>query len=124
MNTPTGEPAVIATPQALAAMADLVKNHGKILFYQSGGCCDGSLPMCFVEGDFIIAEQDVLLGEPGGCAFYIDFRQYEVWKHTQLILGVGEGEPEGFSLPAGKGHHFITQSRVCVAHQPAFIREE
>jgi uncharacterized protein (DUF779 family) len=114
MKTPTGEPAVVATPEALAAIERLLKEHETIMFYQSGGCCDGSLPMCFGKDEFIIGENDVLLGEVGGCPFYIDFRQYEVWKHTQLILDVGEGYPEGFSLPAGDDSHFITKSRVCV----------
>lgn len=113
MNTPTGEPAVIATPAAIEAIERLRKGHGQIMFFQSGGCCDGSLPMCFGKDELVISDNDVLLGEVGGSPFYIDFRQYEVWKHTQLILDVGEGEPEGFSLPAGENSHFITRSRVC-----------
>lgn len=113
MKTPTGEPAVIATPEALEAIKNLLKEHKSIMFFQSGGCCDGSLPMCFGEGEFIISDNDILLGEVGGCPFYIDFRQYEVWKHTQLILDVGEGEPEGFSIAAGENSHFITRSKVC-----------
>ena len=106
------EPAVVATPAALAAIAELVGERGPILFFQSGGCCDGSLPMCFEDGEFVIGDHDVLLGRVGGCPFYIDHRQYAVWKHTQLILGVGEGEPEGFSIPSGPGRHFVISSRV------------
>ena len=106
------EPAVVATPVALSAIAGLVAERGPILFFQSGGCCDGSLPMCFEEGEFVIGDHDVLLGRVGGCPFYIDHRQYAVWKHTQLILGVGEGEPEGFSIPAGPGRHFVITSRI------------
>jgi uncharacterized protein (DUF779 family) len=68
--------------------------------------------MCFEEGDLKMGETDVLLGWVGGCPFYIDDRQYEVWKHTQLILDVTEGEPDGFSLDAGPGRHFVTRSRV------------
>jgi len=82
------------------------------MFFQSGGCCDGSLPMCFDEGEFVVGDRDVLLGTVAGCPFYIDHRQDEVWKHTQLILDVGEGAPEGFSLPAGEHEHFITRSTV------------
>ncbi len=118
MDEPVKEPAVVATPAALEAIARLVAERGPVMFFQSGGCCDGSLPMCFAEGEFVIGEHDVLLGAVGGSPFYIDFRQYEVWKHTQLILDVGEGEPEGFSLAAGEGRHFITRSRVC-ACEPA-----
>ncbi|MGD9806993.1 MAG: DUF779 domain-containing protein [Deferribacterales bacterium] len=113
MKTPTGEPAVIATKEALEAIERLKEEHGHIMFFQSGGCCDGSLPMCFGKDEFIVGDNDVMLGELGGSPFYIDFRQYEVWKHTQLILDVGEGAPEGFSLPAGEDSHFITRSRVC-----------
>jgi len=113
MDEPIKEPAVVATPAALEAIARLVAARGRVMFFQSGGCCDGSLPMCFDDGEFVIGDLDVLLGEVGGCRFYIDGRQYEVWKHTQLILDVGEGEPEGFSLAAGDGKHFITRSRVC-----------
>ena len=107
------EPAVTATQAALDAIACLVAQRGAVMFYQSGGCCDGSLPICFDDGEFLLGDHDVQLGEVGGCRFYIDPRQYEVWKHTQLILDVGEGEPEGFSLAAAEGKHFIIRSRVC-----------
>ena len=103
---------VIATPAALDAIASLIERRGPVMFFQSGGCCDGSLPMCFEEGEFVIGMHDVLLGRVGGCPFYIDGRQYEVWKHTQLILDVGLGAPEGFSLPAGTDEHFIIRSKV------------
>jgi uncharacterized protein (DUF779 family) len=126
MEEPVGEPAVVASPAALEAIAGLVAARGRVMFFQSGGCCDGSLPMCFAEGEFIVGDRDVLLGEVGGCTFHIDGRQYEVWKHTQLILDVGEGEPEGFSLAAGDGRHFITRSRVCASElvRPAIQRED
>jgi len=107
-----GVPGVTATPAALAAIMDLVGRRGPVMFFQSGGCCDGSLPMCFDDGELVIGDRDVLLGTVGGCPFYIDHRQYEVWKHTQLILDVGAGEPEGFSLPAGADRHFVISSRV------------
>ena len=82
------------------------------MFFQSGGCCDGSLPMCFDDGELVVADADVLLGQVGGCPFYIDGRQYQVWRGTQLIVDVGEGEPEGFSLAAATDKHFIIRSRV------------
>jgi hypothetical protein len=91
------------------------------MFFQSGGCCDGSLPMCFADGEFVIGSHDVLLGEVGGCPFYIDARQYQVWKHTQLILDVGVGEPEGFSLAAGEDRHFVILSRVFTATEQAAL---
>ena len=89
MDRPIPEPAVIATRAALEAIAHLVAERGPVLFFQSGGCCDGSLPICFQEGEFLIGDRDVRLGEVGGCPFYIDARQNEVWKHTQLILDLG-----------------------------------
>ena len=76
------------------------------------GCCDGSLPICFELGEFVLSDHDVLLGDVGGCPFYIDHRQFDAWRHTQLILDVGDGLPEGFSLPAGPNEHFVTDSRV------------
>ena len=124
MERPVPDPAVVATPAALAAVARLVAERGPVMFFQSGGCCDGSLPMCFDDGELIVGDHDVLLGELGGCPFYIDGRQYELWKHTQLILDVGEGAPEGFSLAAGDDRHFITRSRVCSADEPGARRPE
>ena len=112
---------VVATPAALAAIAQLVAERGPVMFFQSGGCCDGSLPMCFADGEFVIGSHDVLLGEVGGCPFYIDARQYRVWKHTQLILDVGIGEPEGFSLAAGEDRHFIVLSKVFTAAEQAVL---
>ena len=82
------------------------------MFFQSGGCCDGSLPICFDLGEFVLSDHDILLGDVGGCPFYIDHRQFEAWKHTQLILDVSSGLPEGFSLPAGTDEHFVTDSRL------------
>jgi len=112
MDRATVAPGVFATPAALAAIADLVQDRGPVMFFQSGGCCDGSLPMCFADGELIVGDHDVLLGTVGGWPFYIDHRQYEAWKHTQLILDIGEGDPEGFSLAAGANKHFVTRSRV------------
>jgi uncharacterized protein len=111
---------VVATPAALEAIRQVVAERGPIMFFQSGGCCDGSLPMCFSLGELKIGDRDVLLGEVGGCP-YIDARQYEVWRHTQLILDVGAGDPEGFSLAAGEDRHFITRSRVCTPAELAAL---
>ena len=103
---------VDATAAALEAIARLVSGVGPVMFFQSGGCCDGSLPLCFRDGEFIIGDLDTKLDTVGGCPFYIDHRQFEVWKHTQLILDVSAGEPEGFSLGAGPDQHFVIRSRV------------
>lgn len=103
---------VVATPAAIEAIKALVSERGPVMFFQSGGCCDGSLPICFDDGELKVGDRDVLVGHVTECPFYIDARQFEVWKHTQLILDVSDGEPEGFSLPAAKHKHFVTRSRV------------
>jgi len=102
------EDRVVATPAALEAIAELREQRGPVMFHQSGGCCDGSLPMCFDEGELIIGNGDVLLGYVGRCAFYIDSRVDEAWGRVRLVLDVSAGEPEGFSLAAGSGRHFVT----------------
>lgn len=103
---------VTATAAAVDAVTTLRARVGPLVFYQSGGCCGGSEPMCFVEGEFRIGEGDLRLGTVGGCPFYIDPRQYETWRHTQLIVDVADGDPEGFSLAPSDGRHFVTRSRV------------
>lgn len=114
---------VVGTPAALDAIGRVVAERGPIMFFQSGGCCDGSLPMCFGEGEFVIGGHDVRLGTVGGCPFWIDHRQFEAWKHTQLILDVGAGDPEGFSIAAGEGHHFLTRSRVFTGDELSVLEE-
>ncbi|HUH69651.1 MAG TPA: DUF779 domain-containing protein [Mycobacterium sp.] len=103
---------IFATQTAVDAVIALRQRRGQLIFYQSGGCCGGSLPMCFEEKEFRIGDNDILLGYVVGCPFYIDPRQYAKWKHTQLILDINEGEPAGFSLGPADGWHFITRSRV------------
>jgi uncharacterized protein (DUF779 family) len=82
---------VSATPEALALLAEIVVDHGPVLFHQSGGCCDGSSPMCYPVGEFLIGDGDVQMGEIGGMPFYISGSQFEVWKHTDLIIDVVPG---------------------------------
>ncbi|MEZ4238974.1 MAG: DUF779 domain-containing protein [Myxococcota bacterium] len=103
---------VDATEAALALVAELVAEHGPVMFHQSGGCCDGSSPMCFPVGDFKIGAHDVLLGTIGGAEVWIGGRQYEAWAHTALILDVVPGRGAGFSLEAPRGVRFVTRSRV------------
>ncbi|UHC13779.1 DUF779 domain-containing protein [Methylobacterium currus] len=105
-------PRVTATPAALELIARLRREHGAILFHQSGGCCDGSAPMCFPVGDFVTGDADVHLGAIGGAAFYISGPQYAVWKHTQLIIDVVPGRGGMFSLENGSGRRFLLRSRV------------
>ncbi len=89
---------------AAAAMVDKLKGqHGPLMFHQSGGCCDGSAPMCFPAGEFKVGGQDVLIGEIAGSPFYIGAAQFEYWRHTQLIIDVVPGRGAGFSVEGAGG---------------------
>ena len=103
---------VLITPAAEEIVARLKARHGDLLFHQSGGCCDGSAPMCYPVGDFRTGPQDVLLGRIAGCDFYIGAAQFEYWRHTQLIIDVVPGRGAGFSLEAPENVRFLTRSRV------------
>ena len=103
---------VLATDAALALIAKLKAKHGPLMFHQSGGCCDGSSPMCFPEGELLVGDGDVLLGEIGGCPFYMSAAQYEYWQHTQLIIDVVPGRGGMFSLEGPEGLRFLTRSRL------------
>ena len=103
---------VTATPAALELLAEIVAEHGPVLFHQSGGCCDGSSPMCYCEGEFLIGDSDVMLGEIGGAPFYIGAAQYEVWKHTDLVIDAVPGRGGMFSLDNGREKRFLTRSRL------------
>ncbi len=103
---------VSATDAALEFIEELRARHGELLFHQSGGCCDGSSPMCFPAGEFRIGERDVLLGKIGGAPFYISAAQYEAWKHTRLIIDVVPGTGGMFSLDNGTGKRFLVRSRL------------
>jgi uncharacterized protein len=103
---------VLATEAALALIERLQKKHGPLMFHQSGGCCDGSAPMCYQLGEFRTGASDVKLGEIGGCPFYMSAAQFEYWRHTQLIIDVVPGRGAGFSLEAPEGLRFLTRSRL------------
>lgn len=111
-NPTQDEPRVIATDAALSFLAEIRKDHPDVLFHQSGGCCDGSSPMCFPASDYRVGETDVKLGEIGGVPFYISGSQYDVWKHTQLIIDVVTGRGGMFSLDNGRERRFLTRSRL------------
>jgi uncharacterized protein (DUF779 family) len=103
---------VSATPRALALIEALAGQHGPLLFHQSGGCCDGSAPMCYPRAEFRVGAQDVLLGAIGGQPFYMGAAQFDYWQHTHLIIDVVPGRGSGFSLEAPEGVRFLTRSRV------------
>lgn len=108
---------VVVTPEAAAWIGRLVADHGPVVFFQSGGCCDGSSPMCWPAGEFKIGERDVLLGTVAGSEYWIGGDQYERWKHTRLILDVVPGRGAGFSLEAPEGIRFLIRSEVCTVEE-------
>lgn len=93
------------------------------MFHQSGGCCDGSAPMCFAKGEFFVGESDVLLGCIENCPFYIGRRQFQHWKHTQLIIDVVKGRGGMFSLEGPTGQRFLTRSRVFTKREIQLLNE-
>lgn len=103
---------VEATEAASALLDELVAENGPLLLHQSGGCCDGSSPMCFPRGEFRIGQRDVLLGAIAGCPFYMGAEQFEYWKHTHLTIDVVKGRGSGFSLEAPRGVRFLVRSRL------------
>lgn len=105
-------PRVIATEAALALLAEITGRHGPVLFHQSGGCCDGSSPMCFPLGEFTIGDNDVQMGEIGGAPFYMSESQFAYWQHTQLIIDAIDGRGGMFSLDNGTERRFLTRSRL------------
>jgi uncharacterized protein (DUF779 family) len=103
---------VSATDAALALLARLAVKHGPLMFHQSGGCCDGSAPMCYPQGEFIVGDYDRLLGHIGGMPFYISGPQFEYWQHTHLIIDVVPGRGGMFSVEGPEGLRFLTRSRL------------
>ena len=103
---------VTVTPAAEAVIARLVAMHGPLMFHQSGGCCDGSSPMCYPLHEFRVGVQDIRLGAIAGAPFYMGAAQFSYWEHTQLIIDVVPGRGAGFSLEAPEGVRFLTRSRL------------
>ncbi|WCT73199.1 DUF779 domain-containing protein [Sphingomonas naphthae] len=109
---------ILSTPAADALIARLAGIHGPLMFHQSGGCCDGSAPMCYPAGEFRVGGQDVLLGRiaqetiPGGVAVWIGAAQFDYWRHTQVTIDVVPGRGAGFSIEGPEGLRFIIRSRV------------
>ena len=104
---------VVATDAALAAIKRLTAKHGKLILFQSGGCCDGSSPLCLVDGELELGPNDLRLAEVGGAAFYIDTEQFERWNRPRFLLDVSPGAAEGFSLEGLEGLHFVVGPTVC-----------
>jgi hypothetical protein len=105
-------PRVTISPQAIEVVNDLKKRFGALMFHQSGGCCDGSQPMCFEKGDFIIGNSDVCIGIIADCEFWMSKDQFEYWQYTQLNIHITQGRGSSFSLEIPMGLRFLTQSRM------------
>jgi len=103
---------VLATEKAVQLIRKLRAQHGELMFHQSGGCCDGSSPMCYPRNEFLTGDSDVQLGDVDGVPFYMSKSQFEYWKHTQLILDVVPGRGGMFSLENSEGVRFLIRSRV------------
>lgn len=109
---------ITATEEAVALIEKLRSKHGELMFHQSGGCCDGSAPMCFEAGELYINDTDILLGNiAGNIPFYMSKDQYEYWKHTHLTLDVTKGRGASFSLEIPLGVRFIIKSRLLTAEE-------
>ena len=106
---------VTATKSALELIQQLKDTHGEnLLFHQSGGCCDGSAPMCYPANEYLVGDGDILIGKIGGIPFYISETQHEAWKNTDLIIDCINGMGGMFSLDNGTGKRFLTRSEICI----------
>lgn len=103
---------VSVTDEASAVIEQLREKHGELIFHQSGGCCDGSSPMCFAEGDFLVGSRDLCLGEIAGCKFYMASDQFEYYRNSHIVIDVTRGRGASFSLEIPLGLRFMAVSRV------------
>lgn len=103
---------ISATPEAVKIINQLREENGELMFHQSGGCCDGSQPMCFEKGEFKIGGNDVYLGDVEGCGFFMAYDQFEYWQHTKLTMDISPGRGSSFSLEIPLGLRFIIRSRL------------
>jgi hypothetical protein len=110
-------PRVTITAAAEKVVIELRAKNGELMFHQSGGCCDGSSPMCYPKGEFLVGSSDVWMGEIAGCAFYMAKDQFEYWKHTELTIDVVPGRGASFSLEIPLGIRFVTKSRLFMAKE-------
>lgn len=103
---------VKVTDEAKKVIGELRTKHGELMFHQSGGCCDGSSPMCYEAGEFLVGSADVWLGAIDGCDFYMAKDQFEFWQHTELTIDVTPGRGASFSLEIPMGVRFVTKSKM------------
>ena len=113
---------VTLTPEARALLEQLEARHGPLMFHQSGGCCDGSSPMCYPLGEFRVGGQDLRLGTVAGTPFWMSASQFEYWQHTHLTVDVVRGRGSGFSLEAPEGLRFLIRSRLFTPEEEGQLR--
>lgn len=116
MSAPT-PPRVLITAAAAELLNRLRERHGPVMFHQSGGCCDGSAPMCYPDGEFVVGDLDVLLGTVAGAPVWISGPQFQTWKHTQVTIDVVPGRGGGFSLEAPEGVRFLIRGRAFTSEE-------
>ena len=116
-------PRVKITAEAEKVVVELRAKNGALMFHQSGGCCDGSSPMCYPKGEFMVGSSDVWLGEIAGCDFYMAKDQFEYWKHTELTIDVVPGRGASFSLEIPLGLRFVTKSRIFTGEESPNLTE-
>ena len=115
---------VALTGAAEAMVGQLAEQHGPVLFHQSGGCCDGSSPMCYPRGEFRVGASDVYLGDIDGQPFYMGRAQFGYWAHTHLTIDVVKGRGSGFSLEAPEGVRFLIRSRLFTDDESRALADE
>lgn len=118
---------VDVSPEAALVIEKLKEEHGELVFNQSGGCCDGTAPMCYEKSDFYVPSRNVLLGQICGVDFYIDHEQNEYFKHSQIIVDVKEEKGafgNSFSLEIDLGYQFLTKSRILTDEEYNQLKEE
>ena len=114
---------VLVTPEASKIIKQLQEAHGELMFHQSGGCCDGSQPMCFEKGEFKVGGSDVYMGDIDGCGFFMASDQFEYWRHTQLNIDISPGRGSSFSLEIPLGLRFIIRSRLFTDEETKNLQE-
>jgi len=118
VSEPEAINAVSVTEQAAALIEELRAIHGPLIFVQSGGCCDGSAPMCFPDGEFLLGPGDLLLGEIAGCPYYMDTDLYQRWGQPRLLIDCAPGASDSFSIEGSRGVHFIARTQSVVSIRP------
>ncbi len=113
---------VSVTDKAKAVIDQLREKHGELMFHQSGGCCDGSAPMCFEKGDFLIGSRDLYLGTIHGCEFFMAEDQFEYYKYSHITIDVSEGRGSSFSLEIPLGLRFMSVSRILTEEESAKMK--